>query len=302
MGLESSKVLAITELARLLKDFLPGAPHPYADSSISFPGCANSLGLGKYWAAGSKQTALSQLLRLTLENDSSKFCDLVKEIVNKGLIYRSNKKQDLTREDILHVNEVIKKIGFKIPDLWKIEFLDSLPRMVVSDTVIEIKPNQVVIDTLKKDFLEMPKVDPQKRGYDFQKFLNKFFEVYGLKPKSAYRLTGEEIDGSFDHNGNTYLLEAKYHNKPTGQSDLLAFSGKLSGKSTWARGLFISYSGFTKDGLEAFARGKSTNAIGMDSQDIWFILDGKMSLDDALHKKARRAAEKNDFFVSVFDL
>ncbi len=40
----------------------------------------------------------------------------------------------------------------------------------------------------------------------------------------------------------------------------------------------------------------------MDGQDLFFILDGKMRLDEAINMKARRAAEGNDFFVSVFEL
>lgn len=40
----------------------------------------------------------------------------------------------------------------------------------------------------------------------------------------------------------------------------------------------------------------------MNGQDIYFILDGQMSLPDAISMKARRAAETGNFFVSVFDL
>jgi hypothetical protein len=66
--------------------------------------------------------------------------------------------------------------------------------------------------------------------------------------------------------------------------------------------LFISDCGFSQDGLTAFSRGRSTNIIGMTGQDIFFILEGAMSLVDVINRKARHAAETGEFFISVFDL
>ncbi len=87
--------------------------------------------------------------------------------------------------------------------------------------------------------------------------------------------------------------------KEISQDDLLIFRGKIEGKSTWSRGMMISYGGFSREGLEAFKVGKSTNMIGMDSMDIWAILDEKVTLNEAIEFKARRAAETNDFFVPL---
>ena len=58
----------------------------------------------------------------------------------------------------------------------------------------------------------------------------------------------------------------------------LIFREKVESKAAWSRGLFVSYSGFTQDGLTAFSRGRSTNFIGMDGRDLYFILDGQLSL------------------------
>lgn len=38
---------------------------------------------------------------------------------------------------------------------------------------------------------------------------------------------------------------------------ICAFVGKLSQKACWSRGLFLSNSGFSSDGLQAFGRGGS---------------------------------------------
>ncbi len=98
------------------------------------------------------------------------------------------------------------------------------------------------------------------------------------------------------------MVEAKWHDKQTSIADLLVFREKVESKATWSRGLFISHSGFTDDSLQAFSRGRSTNIIGMTAQDIFFILEGEMSLVEAINQKARRAAETGEFYVSVYEL
>ena len=145
-------------------------------------------------------------------------------------------------------------------------------------------------------------MDPQPRGYAFEKFLQEIFLAYKLEPRRPFKLKGEQIDGSFQLETNTYLVEAKWQNDQTRQAELLVFHGKVDGKAKWSRGLFISYNGFTSDGLEAFSKGRSTSIIGMTGKDIFFILDGIMNLDDAIKKKSRRAAETGDFFVSIYTL
>lgn len=301
MSIDPRQIQTATEIANLIYDFLPANPHPFADPSISFPGCANKVGIGALWKGGSKRPAVSQLLRDTLDKASNKFCPLIIEIVNNAMLYRINKSNPIKREEIIALNQLIAEVGFKIPELWDTNFLERLPSSKVEGKNSE-PTNSEIIKSLRQEYIDLSSLEPHKRGYAFQDFLTKLFTAYGLKPKSAFRLIGEEIDGSFEVNGVVYLLEAKWQSSLTGQKDLGAFSIKVSGKSTWARGLFISYAGYTPDGLEAFARGKQTNIIGMNGQDLFFILDGRLKLDEAIQLKARRAVETNDFFVSVFEL
>lgn len=301
MSIDPRRIQITTEIASFVSDFLPANPHPFADASISFLGCANKVGISVFWKGGSKRPAVSQLLIDTLDKASNKFCPLMIEIVNTAILYRINKNNPIKREEIITLNKLIAEIGFKIPELWDTKFLERLPSSNIEGEKSELT-NSEVIKSLRQEYIDLLSLDPQKRGYAFQDFLVKFFTAYGLKPKSAFRLVGEEIDGSFEINDVVYLLEAKWQSKPTGQKDLGAFSIKVSGKSTWARGLFISYAGYTSEGLDAFARGKQTNLIGMDGQDLFFILEGKLKLGEAIQIKARQAAETNNFFVSVFEL
>jgi hypothetical protein len=168
------------------------------------------------------------------------------------------------------------------------------------------KPSQIVnlstLAALKSELLGLEQLEPHQRGFIFEKFLVHLFEAYGLSPQGSFRLTGEQIDGSFQFDADTYLLEAKWNKELTSQNDLLVFREKVESKSTWARGLFVSNSGFSLEALKAFARGRATNIIGLTGQDIFFVLEAEISLPEALLKKARKATETGEFYVSVFEL
>jgi hypothetical protein len=71
---------------------------------------------------------------------------------------------------------------------------------------------------------------PQPRGYAFEEFLKELFSLSDLAPRTASRLVGGQIDGSFLLQGETYLLEATWRNKCVGEEELMSFSGEVSGK------------------------------------------------------------------------
>ena len=156
------------------------------------------------------------------------------------------------------------------------------------------------IAALKAEILRITGLDPQPRGYAFEAFLKDLFNAYGLRAREAFRNRGEQIDGSFVLGGSVYLLEARCQNTATGAADLHAFEGKLRNKAEWARGLFLSQSGFTDDGLSAFGKAKRT--ICMEGLDLYEMLDRGIPFDQVVERKARRAAESGEPFVRVRDL
>lgn len=136
-------------------------------------------------------------------------------------------------------------------------------------------------------------------GYAFEDFMQRCFDVAGLKAREPFRNVGEQIDGSFLLGEEIYLLEAKWQVSPTGVGDLHAFHGKLEQKAAWARGLFVSYNGFT-EGLTAFCAGK--RLICMDGRDLHDALDRQIPLRAVLERKVRRAAETGHAQVPVGEL
>lgn len=163
-----------------------------------------------------------------------------------------------------------------------------------------VKPEPAVRDRLRKEIMAVSSIRGQERGYAFEAFLKGLFELNGLDPRASFRNRGEQIDGSFEFGRNIYLLEAKWQARQTGAGDLHSFERKLGEKAAWVRGLYISYTGFSEDGLHAFGRGKRT--ICMDGADLYEMLDRDILFEAVLDAKARRAAESGQTFVRVRDL
>ena len=153
---------------------------------------------------------------------------------------------------------------------------------------------------LRNELIGFAQLAPQARGYAFETLLRELFNVFGLQAREPFRLKGEQIDGSFVLQGETYLIEAKWQAAQAGVADLHTFHGKLEQKAAWTRGLFVSNSGFTEDGLAAFGRGK--RVICMDGLDLFDTLSRELPLDHVLERKVRRAAETGLPFARVRDL
>lgn len=160
--------------------------------------------------------------------------------------------------------------------------------------------NSARVAELRRDLIAVSGLAPQARGYAFEKFLRGAFNLYGMMAKNSFRLRGEEIDGSFVLDHETYLFEAKWRFEMTGVDDLLIFDGKLGSRAAWARGLFVSYTGFSEGGLHAFGRGRRT--ICMNGQDFDEALSRELPLDHVIREKVRRAVETGAPFTPVRDL
>ena len=291
---------AVEDLADLFYDFLPGS----GNDRTAFPLAAAQAGVGELWIPGSKRPAIVQLLTATLEQRRSLFTKLIIAIVRQAMTYRRGKGKPLSRAEIDQLNTLLPGVQFKIPELLDPTFLGSFEQRRSDEHSPQVATvlNAAKAQELAALLIEITKLDPQTRGLRFEGFLNELFAGFGLSPRGAFRIVGEQIDGSFRLQGQTYLVEAKWHGPQIGFADLMTFSGKVSGKAAWSRGLFVSNSGFTAEGLEAFSRGRQTNLICADGLDLFEVLSRSVSLVDVLEEKSRRAAETNRAFVSVRDL
>jgi hypothetical protein len=208
----------------------------------------------------------------------------------RELYRRRNHKEETIQDAEEEFYSLIERLGGKRPVEKK--------QASTSQVTTEIDP--YLSNELKSKLMEVSQLEPQARGYAYEKFLKDLFDANGLSARASFRLVGEQIDGSFEVSAETYLLEAKWTSPQVGATDLRSFNGKVEDKAAWSRGLFVSYSGFSADGLAAFGRGK--RVVCMDGLDLYEMLDKNLSFADVLAKKVRRAAESGNPFVPVRDL
>lgn len=155
-------------------------------------------------------------------------------------------------------------------------------------------------DALASEFNGLHALAPQPRGYAFERFLHRLFTFYQLQPRGSFRLAGEQIDGSFVHSGNTYLLEAKWQSAPVDNVAMHVLQGKARQKMDWTRGLLISYSGFSPDAFVAMGTGN--RIICMDGLDLHEGLNRRIPLDLVIARKVRAASETARLHVPVREL
>jgi hypothetical protein len=302
-------------MAGVLYSFLPGSGHASWKGHVSFATVAREVGVGGFWQSGSKEPAIAMLLERTLDRQPERFEPLILAIVRNGMTYRQKERRPIQREEIEMLNGLLLDVGFKFPDLWAPEFLESLPGDALERAREKARSTERVADgggeaartaalsDLRARFYSLAAdQDRQAAGLSLEKLLNDLFRLFDLEPRQPFRVTGEQIDGSFLLDYETYLVEARWVKQPVPESDLLVFRGKVEGKSAFTRGVFISLSGFTAQAIDAITRGKQPNLFLVDGYDLTTVLEGQRELPALLRLKLRKLTEEGRVFVSVKDL
>lgn len=178
----------------------------------------------------------------------------------------------------------------------------------VSAKTVDIVPESQKIEFDFKKYLNELKDladyhdNPQARGYQFERYLNRLFKDCALEPRESFRIKGEQIDGSFVLRNDIYLLEAKWTNKPTEKSDLIVFNEKVSSKSGFTRGLFISFAGYSSDAVETFCNGREVRIVLMTVQELAVALTREMDISTVIWNKVRALAEEGNYNKLVFEM
>jgi hypothetical protein len=157
--------------------------------------------------------------------------------------------------------------------------------------------NKEEIKKIYYELMDNSKYTPQQRGYEFEKLIEAKLENEKLEPRASYKPKGEQIDGSFFWNGQTFLLEAKWVEPKIPASSIYAFKGKLDGKFHTTSGVYIAVNGYSNDVEDALKYGKSLNILLFDSSDIKLIFNGDAEFLDVLKFKLREAGDTGSLNV-----
>jgi hypothetical protein len=155
------------------------------------------------------------------------------------------------------------------------------------------------INQLKIDFAELEQErDAKKRGFAFERFLVDLFRAFDIDYRASYRVGVEQIDGAIRYASRDFLVEAKWTKVPPDTNDLFDFAMKVSGKLDGTLGLVITMLPPAADILEHVAK-QSRRVLVMDGRDLALILEGQVTLPEALDMKSRRAAQEGILFASL---
>jgi len=312
MSLSLKESRAIAEMAELLYDFLPGSGSPKWKGHVSFKTIAEKVGVGDFWQPGSKTPMITSLIERTLEYRRGRFEPLMLEIVRAGLTYRQKCGNPVSPSEVDKLNGLILEVGFKFPDLWDPGFKTSLQadagvraREKVEEILAKEKlavtsrsERNLELEQLKRQFFDLHDVeDRQRAGFQLEKVLNRLFILHTLSPREAFRVVGEQIDGSFLLDHEVYLLEAKWTQEPSPEADLLVFRGKIEGKSKYTRGVFVTINGVSKGAVIAITQGKQPDFFVVDGYDLTMMLEDNIDLTTFLRARQRLLAEEGRVIV-----
>lgn len=150
--------------------------------------------------------------------------------------------------------------------------------------------------------IESSSLTNQKKGYAFEKFLKSLFEAYTLNPRISYRTGSDQIDGSFEFNGLTCLLEAKYRGTAPTKDDLILFRNKLDRKSSLVRGVFICLSNISNNVIDFFREKENKKIIVITVEELYSLLQNKKDFVELLKAKFRYLDETGIIFVNCKNL
>jgi hypothetical protein len=206
-----------------------------------------------------------------------------------------------------HLNKFFKFDGYELAqdgEHFKVREIGKIAAQPASTTAQPpAKPQPLVsletLAALRNRFLQISNLPPQQRGYALEKFLYDLFNAYRFNPKPSFRIVGEQIDGSIEFADEIYLIEAKWQVEPIVQGDLAVLDSRVSGHSQIGRGIFITAGCFSADGITAHERLRPSAMIGIDGQDLYYLLERALPLAEVLRRKLRWLVETGQFHYPI---
>lgn len=305
MAVSFEQEMAIRNIADILYNFLPASGSKSWKGFTTFETVAKDLNLSHNWIGGSKTPAIIHLLKHTFLENKNKFKILIERIVVSGYSYRKKKNNPLKRKEIYQLNSMLLKLGLTFDSLHNQDFLNTLEDDRNNNVNNGTNKNQTTeyslqIEKLKEEYYKIHIMENrQQAGYRLEKLLNNLFRISNYYTRFSFRINGEQIDGSVEIDSNIYLIEVKFTKDRISESDLLIFRGKIEGKSSFTRGIFLSISGYTEEAIEAITKGKQPNFLLIDGYELHLVLCGHHTIDELLRHKIRKLAEEGNVYAKL---
>ena len=140
----------------------------------------------------------------------------------------------------------------------------------------------------------------QKAGYDFQDWFYDLADFSEVQNKRPYVTNGRQIDGSVTVSGTTYLVELKFTTDQADCSAIDSFYKKVTTKADNTMGIMFSISGYSSVAISE-ASGTRTPLLLFDHGHVYLVLNGAMTLAEAINRVRRHASQTGEAYLSVED-
>ena len=141
-------------------------------------------------------------------------------------------------------------------------------------------------------------IGTQKGGYDFQDWFYNFLDFFEITNKRPYVVKGRQIDGSFTHEGTTYLVELKFTGNQAGSPDVDSIYKKVTTKAENTMGVMVSISGFSSVAISE-ASGDKTPLLLLDHSHIFYALNGVMTFQQIIERVRRHASQTAESYLPI---
>ena len=172
-----------------------------------------------------------------------------------------------------------------------------------------LRKRNAELENIRQDFYSLfTSSDPRKRGKQLEEVLGRFFAAHGILVREPFALIdgcsgkiNEQVDGVVEFDGHLYLVEMKWL---TERVDVVDVSRHINRVITRAdcRGLFISYSGYTRAAINACRDMMRDAPIVLSTlQEFVALMERAGSVQDFLKEKSHRLIIDKDPFVEILD-
>jgi hypothetical protein len=118
----------------------------------------------------------------------------------------------------------------------------------------------------------------QQRGKKFELWLKDLFQAIGLNAVGSFerRDPKAELDGAIHQDINTFLVEAKWEQKPINGDPVIKLGSRIASSTTNTNGLLISFSGFNENAIKEAELKRPISQFLVDRSHLEALLKQKI--------------------------
>ncbi|MCL1974769.1 MAG: restriction endonuclease [Firmicutes bacterium] len=169
--------------------------------------------------------------------------------------------------------------------------------------VEENKLKRITLASLESQLNELAMhIGTQEAGYGFEKWFYDLADFFEMQSRRPYRTAdNRQVDGSISLNGNDYIVELKFLQKPIDVTDIDPLSSKLKTKADNTLALCVSMSGFNQNAKNDASQGR-TMILLLDYNHINLVLRSTFTLQELIERVRRHAAQTGEAYLDPVNM